>query len=422
MTESGLRGRLKTGMKVLCYYPWIYLRSGVERTMLEYAKRSRHQIAFATNHFDAGGTYPGFAHFPVMQLPFHVSVKRTLGTVTLAAWKIFLSRLNCLDYDVLLVHCDGLGNLILFGNHRKPVVCFCHTPLRIAYDSHYISRHCEGNRVRRIVVQTLGKVYRRIDRCAWRYYDYVFFNSREVFNRCHQSGLAVLKSSILHPGIDGNYTPKSPRRERFLLCPGRIMWTKNIESAILGFRMAKNDKTIPQDMELVVAGMVDRKSRRYLASLKTLARNGTDITFVETPSDEQLFDLYNRCFAVVFPAFNEDWGIVPLEAMLFGKVVISSDTGGPRESVLPGRTGWLVTPDAEGIVRGIKECMAHEKQLDYMSRCCVTRAREFTWERFTHEMDDTLEGVVLQSRHSTTRQIQHSNSAWRRQDIPRSIR
>ena len=102
-------------------------------------------------------------------------------------------------------------------------------------------------------------------------------------------------------------------------------------------------------MRLVIAGMVDKKSVTYFSTLKRIAGNDVNISFVESPSDEKLHDLYRRCFAVIFPAYNEDWGLVPLEAMSFGKVVISSDTGGPTESMIDGKTGWLVRPNPEGI-------------------------------------------------------------------------
>ena len=41
---------------------------------------------------------------------------------------------------------------------------------------------------------------------------------------------------------------------------------------------------------------------------------------------------------------NEHFGIVPLEAMLSGVPVLAANTGGPRESVQDGVTGWLRDP------------------------------------------------------------------------------
>jgi glycosyltransferase involved in cell wall biosynthesis len=380
-------------MKILCYYPWIYLKSGIERTLIQYAIRSRHQIVFATNLFVPDATFPEFSQFRVIQLPGKVSVRRALAPVAAAAFKIALTRLQEFDHDLLLVHNDGLADFILFRNHQKPAVCFCHTPLRIAYDSQYISQYCQGKQGRRLIVGIMGKIHKWIDRKAWRHYDYVFFNSQEVRRRCIEGGLATDRSSILHPGIDQSTCIGSTVREPFFLYGGRIMWTKNVESAILGFQTAKEQQFI-----LVIAGMVDEKSVTYLSTLKRIAGNDVNISFVESPSDEKLHDLYRRCFAVIFPAYNEDWGLVPLEAMSFGKVVISSDTGGPTESMIDGKTGWLVRPNPEGIAAGIKYCVDHENLLDEMSIACVTRAREFTWDKFSEKMDDSLDNVFEKSK------------------------
>jgi len=42
---------------------------------------------------------------------------------------------------------------------------------------------------------------------------------------------------------------------------------------------------------------------------------------------------------------NEHFGIVPVEAMYIGCVVIATNTGGPLESILNNVTGYLVPAD-----------------------------------------------------------------------------
>ena len=59
--------------------------------------------------------------------------------------------------------------------------------------------------------------------------------------------------------------------------------------------------------------------------------------------------------AVVYTPTNEHFGIVPLEAMAAGRPVLACNSGGPRESVLHGATGFLAEPDAAAFARA----MAH---------------------------------------------------------------
>ena len=120
-------------LRVACYYPWVYLRSGVERTILEVARKSRHKWIIYTNHFSPEDTYPGFSALDVVELP-NVSVNRGYFHVVRAAITIFIQTIPVKEYDVLLVHCEGIDDFVTFRNHRKPVVCYCHTPLNIVND------------------------------------------------------------------------------------------------------------------------------------------------------------------------------------------------------------------------------------------------------------------------------------------------
>ena len=61
-------------------------------------------------------------------------------------------------------------------------------------------------------------------------------------------------------------------------------------------------------------------------------------------SDEQRALLLAACTAVIYTPQHEHFGIVPLEAMAAGRPVVACDSGGPRETVVHGRTGLLCEP------------------------------------------------------------------------------
>ncbi len=48
-------------MKIAAYYPWIYLKGGAERALLETVTRSRHEWTLYTNHFEPEATFPEFS-------------------------------------------------------------------------------------------------------------------------------------------------------------------------------------------------------------------------------------------------------------------------------------------------------------------------------------------------------------------------
>jgi glycosyltransferase involved in cell wall biosynthesis len=96
----------------------------------------------------------------------------------------------------------------------------------------------------------------------------------------------------------------------------------------------------------------------------------------------------------VFTAPNEDFGIVPLEAMASGCPVIAVDRGGVRETVVNGRTGWLLPDDAHAFARRFREVLSSGEALGPVRAAARARAREFGWDQFVGRIDDVLERVA----------------------------
>jgi glycosyltransferase involved in cell wall biosynthesis len=172
------------------------------------------------------------------------------------------------------------------------------------------------------------------------------------------------------------------------------MWTKNVELAIRAFLLFKELSPEYRDFRLVVAGMVDHKSQTYLAELKALVDGRDDVEFILTPSDSALRELYAHCYAVLFPPFNEDWGLVPLEANAFGKPVIACDNGGPKESQQHGETGFLVEAIPETFASAMALLVSNPELVRDMGGKARAHALKYDWSFFVQRMDDVLEAVA----------------------------
>ncbi|HEV2445391.1 MAG TPA: hypothetical protein VGS58_05695, partial [Candidatus Sulfopaludibacter sp.] len=105
-------------MRVALYYPWIYLTSGGERVILELARRSRHEWKLLTSHYEPENTFPELRRMNVTELN-PVSVRRDVISTARSAATILLQKLPIDDCDALFVLSEGLGDFILFRNHRK---------------------------------------------------------------------------------------------------------------------------------------------------------------------------------------------------------------------------------------------------------------------------------------------------------------
>jgi glycosyltransferase involved in cell wall biosynthesis len=86
----------------------------------------------------------------------------------------------------------------------------------------------------------------------------------------------------------------------------------------------------------------------------------------------------------------EGFGRIAVEAQAMGKPVIATDHGGPRETVLPGETGWLVPPgDTQALADALDEALSltPARRLEI-----AARARAHVEERFT--VDGMTDGYL----------------------------
>jgi glycosyltransferase involved in cell wall biosynthesis len=114
--------------------------------------------------------------------------------------------------------------------------------------------------------------------------------------------------------------------------------------------------------------------------LEGLARNG-NVEFVGRVDDEALADLYARCLAVYYAPIDEDFGMVPFEAFLSGKpVVTTADAGGPLEVVHDRETGLVVAPEALDIARACTYLAEHGAEAVDWGAAGKGIAERITWD------------------------------------------
>ena len=380
-------------MRFALYHPWVYLTSGAERTLVELVRRSRHDWAIYTHHFSPSTTYPELSDIRVETLSPPVSVRRSLGPLLKATYAVSRAELPANAGDALLVSSEGLGDFIV-NRAKIPAACYCHTPLKILHDPATRAALRDVAPRKHAMLRALGPMFSAVDGRMWRRYRHIFANSLETRARITAAGLAdESRVEVLRPGVDpARFAGATMRRQRGLfLVAGRIMWQKNIELAIDALAEARSRGS---DIELVIAGAVDEKSRPYLHQLHARSA-GLPVTFEPDPTDARLTELYLSATAVVFTARNEDLGIVPLEAMAAGTPVIAVDRGGPRETVVNNVTGWLLAPEPRLFAEQMRAVsVASERDLGVLRRAAADHVANFGWRGFVDRVDDVMERVA----------------------------
>lgn len=123
-----------------------------------------------------------------------------------------------------------------------------------------------------------------------------------------------------------------------------------------------------------------------------------DVLFLLSVPNKLKELLLRHARLLVYTPANEHFGIVPLEAMLRGVPVLAADTGGPVETVVDGRTGWLRDPGDAAAWTAVMERALHglpEAERAAMARAAAQRVREgFGQDHMAERLDGVLDELV----------------------------
>jgi glycosyltransferase involved in cell wall biosynthesis len=198
----------------------------------------------------------------------------------------------------------------------------------------------------------------------------LFSTSRNVADRLQRStGLA---SEVLpHPPQELPY--RCDGYGDFVLSVNRLDRAKRIDLLL-------EAAALDPALEVVIAG--DGPDRQRLEALARERGLDGRARFAGRVSEDELVDLYGRCLAVFYAPVDEDFGMVPFEAFLSEKPVLTTtDAGGPLEIVADGRTGIVVAPEAADLARATGWLREHRDEAASLGRAGREIAAEVTWDR-----------------------------------------
>jgi len=197
----------------------------------------------------------------------------------------------------------------------------------------------------------------------------IFTTSAVVARRLHDS--TGLEAEVMAP-------PPAPLEfrctgyEDFILSVNRLDRAKRIDLLI-------EAAAAEPALNIVVVGDGPDRDR-----LERLAQDrGLDgrATFTGRVTDEELADLYGRCLGVYYAPVDEDYGLVPFEAFLSGKPVLTmTDAGGPLDIVHDRETGLVVAPSAEELARACAWLRGHADEAKAFGRAGRELAQAVTWD------------------------------------------
>jgi glycosyltransferase involved in cell wall biosynthesis len=202
-------------------------------------------------------------------------------------------------------------------------------------------------------------------------------------------GISREKVEVIYQGVDTvGYTPcpgERTKEPRFAYL-GRLKRYKGVHLVIQAF--AKLRPRFPTaTLDIAGAGNYRRALERLTRSLDL----GDSVRFLGRVSEEEKLALLRRSWALTFASPKEGWGITNLEAAACGTPVVASNSPGIRESVIDGRTGFLVPHgDVNAMADGLARFAADADLVRTMGAAGRMFAESYTWDRAASETEAHL--------------------------------
>ena len=266
---------------------------------------------------------------------------------------------------------------------KKPAgaihICYCHTPARSLW-GYTTMTNWKKNPLINFFGQIINHYLRMVDvEVARNNVDYFIANSRETQRRIKK--FYRLDSTVIYPPVDiPAKAPKPENAGQYYLFVGRLALTKHPELAITACNQLK--------LPLKVVG-----TGKTLDQLRHLA--GPTVQLLGFVPDAQLAQLYQNATALICPAEDEDFGIVPVEAMGQGLPVIAHRSGGPLETIIDGKTGvFFDRLETTALVEALRQF----SQTKFDRQVIYRHAHQFSSQQFDSKIKQFVAG------HSSSRQ------------------
>ncbi|MBD0329893.1 MAG: glycosyltransferase family 4 protein [Thermoleophilia bacterium] len=223
--------------------------------------------------------------------------------------------------------------------------------------------------------RAVRRAIHRLDEVALGEARALFATSANVADRLRRS-VGIEAEVLPHPPQELDY--RCEEYGDFLLSVGRLNRAKRVD---LLLEALARDKSL----RCVVAG--EGPERPALEEL--VARRGLDgrVEFAGRVDEEALAGLYARCLAVYYAPIDEDFGMVPYEAFLSRKpVVTTTDAGGPLEVVADRRTGLVCRADPAELAAACRWLREHPEDARAWGEAGRKLAERVSWDQVVERL------------------------------------
>lgn len=369
-------------MNVVILHPEIDTFGGAERVVLRIAQflaSLNHDVKVLTTSYKADRTYEGFRQLDVEVFKSIPKSIHLLEPYCLFRRLLAFYSLHLPDCDVVIAH--NFPSSIIALRYPRRIIWYVHDALQKEINNY-------RDRMRRCGI--LMYVYAYIRSVLVSYLlkrivyssGYVIYNSEFVKNDLVSSFGKPRGCMVNYCGVDvESFEPRKPH-ERYVLVVAPLRKEKRVELSIQVIEF------LPPEFRMVICG--DGPERDSLEETARAYGIHDRISFKGWVSDDELRDLYSGCFCVLCTAREEDFGLVPIEAMASGKPVVCVNEGGFKETVKNGINGFLTASTERALAEKIVTLIEDQDLYRKMCENARKEATKYSWEKHFETLNRVL--------------------------------
>lgn len=288
-------------------------------------------------------------------------------------------NLDLSNFDLVISSSTSYAKGVITGSQTTHI-SYCHTPMRYAWENcHRYLEQFRYSPFTKAVIPYALTYLRMWDKNSADRPDYYIANSRCVARRIRK--YYAREARVIHPPVDvaspAQTTTEPPASDPYYLMLGRFLPYKHYDIVIEAF------KHRDEHLKIIGAGPDE-------AHLKHLAAGAHNIEFLGSQSDERVRAYLQHALGFIFPS-EDDFGIVPVEAMAAGTPVLAYRGGGALETVEEGTTGLFFDQQTPESVNRTLDTFV---QTTFASEEIKRHAQRFTKDLFYQRMTGLISEIT----------------------------
>ncbi|MGH9442171.1 MAG: glycosyltransferase [Thermoanaerobaculia bacterium] len=357
-------------MRTAVVHDWLTGMRGGELVLEEILSLVPNPTLFTLFHF------PGTVSARIESFPIATSFLQRLP-LTRSNYRSFLPLfpravesfdLSGFDLVVSSSHCVAKG-----ARAKAPHLCYCHTPVRYAYDQFDFYFQKGKTRFFRLKKFAIGNLRRWDVRTATRV-DRFLANSSRVSRRIEDA--YGRPSGVVFPPVDVEFfTPADRSGGESALCVGALAPYKRFDRAI------EWSNRTGSPLRIVGTGPEEKRLRAMASS---------SVSFEKGLTREGLRERYRGCAFFLQPG-EEDFGIASVEAQACGRPVVALARGGVLDVLAGSQLGTTFPEDS---VEQIAHAIDTLGRVGFNPSGARKNAERFSKERFRRDFRRELQAMI----------------------------